>query len=558
MSKPNDQPAPKRNAADATPETGGAQSGRDAAIDAEMQSGGAMVEGNPLLPTPAEATALPLLQIGSLGGNTLLFAFSAIISTVVSIVMLPLYTRYLTPADYGAIELVELSLDILTIVAGSRLLGGVFRFYYKATTDAERRAVISTGVWTVCTGYAIVGALGFIAAPLLARFVLGGTQYTTLVRLGALSAATLAPTFVPTPYFRAEGRYRLIVASQIGRLAIQVALNVVFLVVARQGAKSMFLSTIVANVCVGSLLLFLALREVGLGYSSRVATELYRFGLPLVASQVSTFVLTFGDRYFLRRAVTLTVVGLYALSYRFAFSMASLAEQPFEMVWGPKRYEVAKRADRDTIYARMFVYQNILVLTLGVGMAVFARSALQLLTTRPYWAAADVVPVLLAAMVLQAWSSSQNLGIFIVERTKWVAAANWLGAGAVIVAYALLIPRYGAWGAAIATLVGYAVRYLATYIKAQELWPIRYQWRPIGIHVALAVATVVVADMLPVGPLALAMVSRGFVFVCYLWLAWRLPILTDAERRAARTGLAKLLDLGAKLLTGNGVERAVR
>ena len=305
------------------------------------------------------------------------------------------------------------------------------------------------------------------------------------------------------------------------------------------------------------MLLFLALREVGIGYSSRVASDLYRFGLPLIASQVSTFVLTFGDRYFLRRAVTLTVVGLYALSYRFAFSMASLAEQPFEMVWGPKRYEVAKHADRDTIYARMFVYQNVMVLTLGVGMAIFARSALQVLTTRGYWGAADVVPVLLAAMVLQAWSASQNLGIYIAEQTKWIAVANWLGTGAVILAYALLIPRYGAWGAAIATVIGYVVRYLATYIKAQELWPIRYEWKPIAIHVALAVGTVLVADVLPEGPLALAIVSRGCVFVFYLWLMWRLPILTDAERRGAQIGLARILDSGAKILTRTGAERAV-
>lgn len=205
----------------------------------------------------------------------------------------------------------------------------------------------------------------------------------------------------------------------------------------------------------------------------------------------------------------------------------------------------------------MFVYQNLMVLTLGVGMAVFARCALQVLTTRAYWSAADVVPVLVAAMVLQAWNASQNLGIFIAERTKWIAVANWLAAGAVLVAYALLIPRYAAWGAAIATLIGYAVRYLATYIKAQQLWPIRYDWTPITRQAALAVGTVVVGLVLPTGPLALAIVSRGVLFAAYLWLLWKLPILTAEERRGARIGLARLLNAGAKLLANSATERAV-
>lgn len=528
-----------------------------AVLRAEANGSGSIIESNPLLPAPAEATAPPPVEVGSLGRSTLLFVFSAIVSAAVSIFMLPLYTRYLTPADYGAIELVELSLDIATIVAGSRLLGGVFRFYYKATAEAERRAIISTGVWTVCGGYAIVGGLAFLAAPLLARFVLGGAQYTMLVRLGALSLATSAPTFVPTPYFRAAGRFRLIVASQLVRLGLQVSFNVLFLTVVHLGARAIFLSTIIANVAVGSVLLYLSLRDVGVQYVSRIAGDLYRFGLPLVASQVSTFVLTFGDRYFLRQAATLTVVGLYALSYRFAFTMASLAEQPFEMVWSPKRYEVAKRPDRDEIYARMFVYQSLMVLTLGVGMALFARSALQVLTTRSYWGAADVVPVLLAAMVLQAWAASQNLGIFLAERTKWVAVANWVGTAAVIAAYAVLIPRYAAWGAAIATLIGYAVRYLATYIKSQQLWPIHYEWKPIIRLCALAVAIVSAGFLLPNGPLALALVSRGGLFVLYLWLVWQLPILNPAEREGVRQLMRRLVDAVASVLGGSATERAV-
>ena len=63
----------------------------------------------------------------------------------VSFVMLPVYTRYLRPSQYGAIELIEMSFDLLTMVAGARLHGGVFRYYYKAETETERNAVISTG-----------------------------------------------------------------------------------------------------------------------------------------------------------------------------------------------------------------------------------------------------------------------------------------------------------------------------------------------------------------------------------------------------------------------------
>jgi O-antigen/teichoic acid export membrane protein len=512
---------------------------------------------DPLMPSGPREGDLPPVQLASLGGNALLFAGVAMVSNAVSFVMLPLYTRNLTPADYGAIELIELSLDILTIAAGSRLLGGVFRYYYKATSDIERRAVISTSIWTVCGGYALIGLLAFLAAPLIAHFVLGADQYTRLVRLGALAAATSAPTFVPTPYFRLKGRFRVIVAAQLARLAIQVVLNIVFLTGMHLGAESMFLSTIIANVCLGTLLVSLALRDVGARYSPSVAANLYRFGLPLVVTQVATFVLTYGDRYFLRKATTLDAVGRYALSYRFALLLATLAQTPFEMVWDPKRHEVAKRPDRNEIYARIFVYQNVVLITGAVGIAVFVRSTLQILTPPTYWAAAYVVPVLLPAVILQAWSSAHDIGIIISERTKWIAAANYAGLAAVVAGYALLIPRYAAFGAAIATIIGYAVRYGGIYAKSQQLWPVTYNWTPVQRLIALGVATVAVGILLPAGPLAVALVSRVALFAIYLWLLWKLPILTPSDRLGARRLAAGLLDSGAGLLKRGTPEGAV-
>ncbi|GEM_PF-219379 len=513
---------------------------------AEAQEGASVAAGgDPLLPSGSGETTPPPIQLRSLGGNALLFTALALISNSVSFVMLPLYTHYLSPADYGAIELIEMSLDIATVIAGSRLLGGVFRFYYKATTDDERHGVISTAMWTVCGSYAIVGLLAFLAAPLLAQLVLGTQQYTSLVRLGALAIATSAPTFVPTPYLQAQGRFRVIFAAQLSRLAIQVTLNALLLIVAHLGAKSMFLSTLVANVCVGGVLGTIVLRDVGLRYVRRAAADLYRFGLPLMVTQVATFVLTYGDRYFLRTATTLTDVGLYTLGYRFAFVLVALTQTPFDMVWGPKRHEVAKRSDRDAIYARVFVYLNIVVLGGAVGVALFVRSVLHILTGPSYWAAAAIVPVLLPYVVLQAWSSFQDIGIIISERTKWIAVSNWGAAVVVLAAYALLIPRYGAWGAATATVIGYMVRYGGIYRASQRLWPVRYTWPPAIYLVLLSIATVVAGVTLPAGPLGFDILSRAVLFALYLSLVWRLPILSEAERRGVRRVAADLLETGA-------------
>jgi O-antigen/teichoic acid export membrane protein len=500
-------------------------------------------------PPPLTEAPLPPVRLQALGGYALMFAAATMVSKAVSFLMLPLYTRYLTPADYGVIELIELSLDIISIIAGSRLLGGVFRFYHKATGDAARQAVVSTAMITICSGYAVIGLLVFVGAPLVSTLALGDTKFTGIVRIAAISLAMQAPVFVAPAFFRLRGRFRLVVISQLVRLALQVGSNVVLLTVLHMGARSMFLSTLIANTLVGGYLSYLVLRQVGWRFSRSVAADLYRYGSPLILTQVATFVLTFGDRYFLRAATDLSSVGRYTLAYQFAFLLATLGQTPFDLVWEPRRFEVAHRPDRDRIYARVFIYLNVVLFTGAVGLALFVHAVLHLMTKPAFYGAADVVPVLLVAIIFQSWAGSQDIGILVQERTRYVAIANWIAAGTILIAYAVLVPRYAGWGAAIATVIGYAVRYRCTYVFSQRLWPVRYQWAPVLRVAGLAVGTVLIGYLIPAGPLAYSLLLRAALFGVYGFLVWTLPILSPEDKRSARQLLAALMERGAAALT---------
>ncbi|HTD59809.1 MAG TPA: polysaccharide biosynthesis C-terminal domain-containing protein, partial [Gemmatimonadaceae bacterium] len=105
-------------------------------------------------------------------------------------------------------------------------------------------------------------------------------------------------------------------------------------------------------------------------------------------------------------------------------------------------------------------------------------------------------------------------------------------AGVVLIAYAILIPLYAGWGAAIATVIAYAVRYVCTYRFSQRLWPIRYNWTPVVRLVALSVVTVVVSVFVPAHSLVAALTARVIEFAIFLALLWWLPILNASDKEA--------------------------
>jgi O-antigen/teichoic acid export membrane protein len=276
---------------------------------------------------------------------------------------------------------------------------------------------------------------------------------------------------------------------------------------------------------------------------------LLRYGLPLIGMNVATFIATFGDRYFLRAQGDMTAVGLYTLSYQFGFLLMSLGYIPFSMMWEPARFEIAKRPDRDAVFARVFVYLNVALLTLAVAMSLFVSDFLSVMTAPAFHTAANLVPVILLAYVLQGWSSFQEVGLLVRERTELVTLSNWLAAITAVIGYVLLIPRWMAAGAAWATVLAFAVRTAVTYVASQRLWPVRYEWSPVAKLVVIAVAFAVAGVVTPRPSLAWSVLLHGVLFAGYLAALWNVDILTADDRLRVRQTLRSPRRLVSSLVT---------
>ena len=278
-----------------------------------------------------------------------------IISRAVAFVMLPVYTRYLTPSDYGTLQLIGVTFEVISIVAGSRLGAGIFHFYHKSDDLRRRREVLATALVLMVVTYALVSIATFMMAAPLARLVFGPENDPTLIRLAAAILGFESLLMVPMAYIQVRERSGLFVAINTGKLVLQLSLNILFVVVMQMGVKGPLYSTLISYAIVGSVVTVMLLRDVGLTLSKEAARDLLRFGVPFVATQVGSFICTYGDRFFLARATNVGAVGIYGLAYQFGFLLHYVGLAPFQGGWDPIRFEIAKRVDRDELYARGFV-----------------------------------------------------------------------------------------------------------------------------------------------------------------------------------------------------------
>lgn len=468
------------------------------------------------------------------GRQTALYGVGLVLGKALSFLGLPIYTRLLTPADYGVIQLVEMTFDMLTILAGSRLGVGIFRYYHKASSEVDRRAVLTTALTLIFCTFSLIAVAAWVSAAPLSRLVFGSDVYAPVIRIAALSFPWDGVIAIPLGFLRLRDRAGAFVLVGLVKSLLQLAGVFVLLAYFDMGVRGVFLSTLIANTIVGSVLVTLMLRETGLRFSRSAAGDLVRFGLPLVITQIATFFTTFGDRYFLQSTAGETTVGIYALAYTFGFLLFTLGYTPFGSVWDPVRFEVAKRDDRDRLFSRAFILMNLLLVTVGVGIALFAGDLLRVMSDPAFWAAAPLIPVILVAYLLQGWSAFHDVGILVREETRYVTIANWAAALAAGVGYAFLIPRYAGWGAAWATVGAFAIRSILIYRFSQRLWPLRYEWPPVVRLLALAVAAVSVQLALPTMRLVPSLLVRSGLLVAYAFGVWKLDVIPVEERDLLR------------------------
>lgn len=455
--------------------------------------------------------------------HTVMYGVGTVLQKAVAFLMLPVYTRLLSPADYGTIALVDMTLDVIGIAAGAQIAYALFRFYHQADTAEERRTVVSTSLMLLLASYAVVAVGAYVAAAPLAGAVFGAARHADLLRLASLGLGLQALTLLPLTYLQVLERSGAYVAVTVGKLVLQLSLNIALLVWAKMGVKGMFLSTIISNLVIGTGLTIWIVRDVGLRTDWAFARRLIRYCVPMVGYQFATFVTTFGDRWFLNRHGDEAVVGLYNLSYQFGFLLFNIGYLPFGTLWSGRRFAVARLSDpveRDRELSAGFTKANLLLLTTAVGLALLVGDMLRVMTTPPFYGAAAIVPMVLLAFVLQAWCNIQEIGILLRERTEYLTIANWLAAAVSVGGWFFAVPRWGAAGAAGASLAGFIVRYAFTFGFSQRLWPVRYDWRPTLLIAAYGTAVVLAGRLVAPVDLVTSIAWHASLFVAYLATVW--------------------------------------
>ncbi len=419
--------------------------------------------------------------------HMLVFGLSGAINRALSVLLLPLYTRYIVPREYGALGLLMIIYALIPTVLRFGLGNALLRSWYDY--DEEHRPVLATTTLVFLLSVSVPVLLLMAAfSPELSRLIFKSNQYTLHFCLILLLSFLEIIKAVPDTLMRLQNASVKYSASETVSFFVQLVTTVVLVVWFKLGIVGVIVGNLVGSLLEFGLLGWFSRQLLKWGFDKRELKVMLAFGTPLIFGRLAAICFQWIDRFFINHYVNLRVVGLYTLANQISSPITLLVTTPFSMVWANMQFATMKDDDANEYYSRMLTYVFFVAMCFAMPLAVLAEDTLRIFAPLKYWEAATVVPWLAFAAVLDAINPVLNVGISI-KRKSLVNPFVVIASSSINIALNfILIPSFGMMGAAVATVISYVAMNAIRYFITTRLMSIRYEWRRV-LHIILVCAT---------------------------------------------------------------------
>lgn len=471
--------------------------------------------------------------------STAIYGFGVLLSRAASVLLLPLYTHYLTPRDYGVLELLDVTGYTVAVLLGVRIAESLFYFYEHASTARERGRVASTCLLGGLGIGAVTALTGNIAAPLVSRLLFGTASFAPAVRLSLATVALNIPLEIALYYVRVIDRPRVYVGLSLARLIVGIGLNIALIVGLHMGLYGILNSGLVAAACVASVGAFYVFRRCGIGFAPGLLWKQLRYSAPLALGGVGFLIINFGDRYFLKYYISLREIGLYALAYKIGM-LVSYAQLPLDAYWQAQMFALVKGPGGDRRYVRVCTYEFMVVTYVALALVCFMGPLLHIMAPPSFSAAAPLAKGLVLVYLIRSTGAYFRSVFALNNVTRKDARVTWIGTVVCVLGYAALIPRFAAWGAVWATGAAVSVMFGVGLWEAQRVRRFEFEYGRLAAVVGLAGGLVVIYHVAAPPSSLLGQMAVGAACACsYPALLYFLRVVPNEERQLVRALLRR-------------------
>lgn len=408
-----------------------------------------------------------------LGKNTFIFAISSFGTKFLSFLLVPLYTNILSKEEYGSADLITTTATLLIYVLTINIADAVLRF--SIDRKSEQGEILSYGIHVLTFG-TLWCALG-LGVVFLTGLVSWPFYYYLFILLNFYSNALYQ---VLTYYMRGVGKVtQVAIAGIISSIGL-IASNILFLIVYKIGIVG-YLISLVIGPFLASVYCFIIIREPIRTYfvnscDKKTMSEMRSYCIPLIFNNVALWINAFLDRYFVTGYCGVGENGIYSVANKIPVILAT-CYTVFAQAWNLSAIKEFDPEDSDGFFSKTYWVYNSLITMVCSTLILFNIPLAKFLYAKEFFQAWNYSSVLLLSVMFNSLTIIIGSIFSAVKATKIIATTTVISAIVNSVFNIILIPRIGALGAAIATVMAYIVMWATRLIFSRKYIKFRLNWK---------------------------------------------------------------------------------
>lgn len=438
------------------------------------------------------------LGLGALAQDAAIYGGARVLLKSLAFLLVPLYARYLTPAEFGVLELVLAFAALVDVFIN--LSGVLARFYFDKDESRWRKQAITLFflIETIYPAVLIGGLLLF--ADRLADPIAGDAVYASLIVIALIDLYLTNVVDISMSLTRLRRKPWTFVLYALTRGLTYVTLAVLLVAVWELGVKGILIASLTAACLVFVVSAKEYVRDLVRDVDWRVGREMLSFGWPTIVSALAFYALNLLDRFFIKHYHGLDDNGLYGVAFRYS-QIVLVGVFAFRMGWPQWHYSWLHTERHPEMVARGANWSFAAIGFLAVLVSAWILPLFHLIMPERYWeATVAVAPLCLAAMATGAYAVTA-VGLNVMKRMRLIPVTALLGGAFAVALYFLLIPPFSYVGAAWATVAALWLMAGMIGVVSHRIYPVPWDFRRIrltlGTTLGLALAALAVDSWMP-------------------------------------------------------------
>lgn len=391
--------------------------------------------------------------------NSIIFTIGNFGSKILNIILVPLYTFYLSTSQFGKVDLVTTTVGLLVPIASLSVADGAMRYAIEKNSDKEK--ILTNALFLVTITSISISIIGFVLYSIgLLNYIYA---YFILILIFQM-VYTLLSQFV-----RGIEKVTLfIVSGMIFTLSLGL-LNIIFIVFLKLSVVGYLLSFVLANLISIAVLIPTSYRFVNLKKISKSYIKiLVVYSVPLIPNAVIWWFINSSSRYFILFYIGVSANGIFAVANKIP-SLLTMVSNIFNQAWQMSAFEEINTEEKNKFFSSVFErYMEVLVLFTAILLIVL-KPLMKIMVSSSYYSSWKYIPLLSLAVVLSSYSSFIGTNYLAAKNTKGIFFSSILGGIVSIILNFILVPTLGLNGVGIAICISFLITCIYRYYDTRKI-----------------------------------------------------------------------------------------